>query len=483
MQLENTEDFYPLSPLQEGMLFHALYSPEGGEYISQITCVMRGDFNVTAFKEALHRVVQRHAALRTFFVWEGLKQPVQIVQKHLDLTWDDLDWRELPREIHYEQLTAYLVREQTRGFDLSSAPLMRLALIRLSDDEYEFVWTYHHILLDGWSGTLVYRDIISFYRALSRGDDLRLPKPHPYRDYIAWLQQQDLASAETYWRDALKGFTTATPLIPANVPAPTRNPQQQDYYYACSISLSTDDTLRLRDAARKNRLTLNTLIQGAWALILSRYSGQQDVVFGATVSGRPPELEGVEEMVGVFINTLPVRVRVAPEMPVADWLWRLQKEQSEARQYEYSPLSRIQGWSEVKRGSPLFQSIVVFENFPTTSSPSATNRGGPGGSEIRYFILVKESYPLTLAADPGRQMFLEIKYDTSLFDAATVRHMSNHLETLLNALLQNNVWQQTLGEVLERTHAEQQVNEERKVKQARSQMLKQVKRKVVTGAA
>jgi len=479
MQLENTEDFYPLSPLQEGMLFHALYSPEGGEYILQMLCTMRGDFKVTAFKQALHRVVQRHAALRTFFIWEGLKEPVQVVQKHLDLTWDHLDWRGLSPEVNYEQLTDYLVREQTRGFDLSRAPLMRLALIRVTGDEYQFVWTFHHILLDGWSATLVSRDIISFYRALSRGDDLRLPNPHPYRDYIAWLQQQDLASAEKYWREALKGFTTATPLIPNNVPAPSPNLQA---YYARAISLSTDETVRLRDAARKHRLTLNTLVQGAWALVLSRYSGQHDVVFGATVSGRPPELEGVEEMVGIFINTLPVRVRVAPEMPVADWLWQLQKEQFESRQYEYSPLTRVQGWSEVKRGSPLFQSIVVFENFPgTTSSSVAANHGGPGVGEVR--CLIKESYPLTLAAHPGPQMLLEIKYDTSLFDAVIIRHMSKHLETFINALSQSNVWQQTLGEVLERTHAEQQVNEERKVKEARSQLLKQVKRKVVTGAA
>jgi len=483
MQLENTEDFYPLSPLQEGMLFHALYSPEGGEYVSQIICAIRGDFKVTVFKQALHRVVQRHAALRTFFLWQGLKQPVQVVQKHMDLTWDDLDWRGLSREVHDEQFTAYVVREQTRGFDLSRAPLMRFALIRMSDDEYQFVWTHHHILLDGWSNTLVARDIISFYGALSRGDDLRLPNPHPYRDYIAWLRQQDLATAEKYWREVLKGFTTATPLIPNNVPAPTRNLQERAYY-ARHVRLSRDETVRLRDAARKHRVTFNTLIQGAWALVLSRYSGQPDIVFGATVSGRPPELEGVEEMVGIFMNTLPVRVRLAPEMPVADWLWRLQKEQSETRQYEYSPLSRVQGWSEVKRGSPLFQSNVVFENFPvTTSSSSAAKQAEAGGVDIRYLIFVKESYPLTLAADPGSQLLLEIKYDTSLFDAATIRHMSKHLETLLNALSQSNVWQQTLGEVLERTNAEQQVNEERKVKEVRSQMLKQVKRKVVTGAA
>lgn len=483
MQLENTEDFYPLSPLQEGLLFHALYSPEGGEYISQISCAIRGDLKVMAFKETWQRVVQRHAALRTFFVWEGLKVPVQVVQKHLDLIWEDLDWRELSREVQREQLTAYLASDQTRGFHLSRAPLMRLALIRISDDEYQFVWSHHHILLDGWSGALVSREVISFYGALSRGEDPRFPNPRPYRDYIAWLQQQDLASAESYWRKALKGFTTPTPLIPNDVLASTQD-LQKGAYTARQIRLSTDATALLQDAARKQGLTLNTLVQGAWALLLSRYSGQQDVVFGATVSGRPPELQGIEEMVGVFINTLPVRVRVASEMPVADWLRRLQKEQLETRQYEYSPLRRVQGWSEVKRGSPLFQSIVVFENFPVkTSSSPAADQGGMGAWDIRYLVLVKESYPLTLVAEPGSQLLLEIKYDNSLFDAATIRRMSKHLETLLtNVLSQSNVWQQTLGEVLERTHAEQQVNEERKVKQVRFQMLKQVKRKVVTGS-
>lgn len=482
MPLENTEDFYPLSPLQEGMLFHALYSPEGGEYISQIISTMGGDFNIAAFKQALHRVVQRHAALRTFFIWEGLKQPVQVVQKQLDLTWDDLDWRALSPEVHDERLTAYLVKEQTRGFDLSRAPLMRLALIRMSDDEYRFVWTYHHILLDGWSGTLVSRDIAAFYRALSRGEDLQLSNPRPYRDYIKWLQQQGLAGAEKYWRETLKGLTAATPLIPKNVPASTQNLQQRAYY-DCPIRLSTEETTRLRDAARQNRLTLNTLVQGAWALVLSRYSKQPDVVFGVTVSGRPPELKGVEEMVGVFINTLPVRVKITSEVTVVDWLSRLQREQLETRQYEYSPLRRVQAWSEVPRGSQLFQSIVVFENFPTTTTPSAVNRGGPGGSEVRYLILVKESYPLTLAADPGRQMYLEIKYDASLFDAATIGRLSKDLETLLDAFSQTDVWQQTLGEVLERTHAQQQVNKERMVKEVRSQMLKQVRRKAITGTA
>jgi surfactin family lipopeptide synthetase C len=470
MQLENTEDFYPLSPLQEGLLFHALYSPEGGEYISQISCVMRGELNVDALKEAWRQVVQRHAALRTFFLWEGLRKPVQVVQKHLDLTWEEFDWRGAQRE----QLTAYLAHEQTRSFQLSRAPLMRLALIRLSDDEYEFVWSHHHLLLDGWSTSLVTNEVIRFYRALSRGEHLLLPNPRPYRDYIAWLQQQDLSSAENYWRQTLKGFTTPTPLIP------NEESTGKGDYIVRQLKLTTSATALLQEEARQQGLTLNTLVQGAWALLLSYYTGHKDVVFGATVSGRPPQLQGIEEMVGIFINTLPVRVKIAPEMRVVDWLRHLQAEQLETRQYEYSPLSRIQNWSEVQRGSLLFQSIVVFENYPEQSSSSTSGaQARVGAWDIRHFI--KESYPMTLMAAPGAQLRMEIKYDNSLFDATTIGHMSEHLEMLLhNVLSQSNVWEQTLGEVLARTHAEQQVNEKRKVKQVRVEMLKNVKRKTVS---
>lgn len=475
MQLENTEDFYPLSPLQEGLLFHALYSPEGGEYISQISCVMRGELDVSALKQAWQQVVQRHAALRTFFLWEGLKKPVQVVQKHLDLTWEEMDWRGQSPEVQREQLATYLTQEQTRTFHLSRPPLMRLALIRLKDDEYEFVWSHHHLLLDGWSTSLVTNEVIRFYRAISRGERLLLPTPRPYRDYIAWLQQQDLNSAESYWRKTLKGFTTPTPLLPDDVQESTGKGD----YVVRQLKLTTGATALLQDEARQQGLTLNTLLQGAWALLLSHYTGQQDVVFGATVSGRPPELQGIEQMIGIFINTLPVRVKIAPEMRVVDWLRRLQAEQLETRQYEYSPLSRIQGWSEVKRGGLLFQSILVFENYPDQTSSSASGEQAQVGAwDIRHYI--KESYPMTLMAAPGAQLRMEIKYDNSLFDVATITQMSDHLETLLhNVLSRHNVWQETLGDVLAQAHAEMHVNEKRKVKEVRVEMRKQVKRKTI----
>jgi len=478
MGLENTEDFYPLSPLQEGLLFHTLYSPEGGVYISQISCAMPGDLNVSALKQAWARVVERHAALRTFFVWEGLKKPVQVVQKHVEIPWQHLDWRGPSREAQREQLRAYLAGERTRGFELSKAPLMRLALIRMSDDEYQFIWSHHHILLDGWSGALVSREVVSIYEALARGEELHLPRPRPYRDYIAWLQRQDLTRAESYWHAALKGFTTPTQLV-TNKRAASAVDAQQGAYVGRQVRLSAEATVGLQAAARKYGLTVNTLVQGAWALLLSRHSGQQDVVFGATVSGRPPELQGIEEMVGVFINTLPVRVRVRPELSLAEWLRQLQAQQLEARQYEYSPLAQVQGWSEVGRGRALFESILVFENYPVNiSSPTPQHQGGLGAWDISY--LIRESYPMTLVAEPGAQLLLEIKYDNALFDAGTVARISGHLEILLrNALTQRNVWESTLGEILDRANDEQQHDEERRLKEVRLQMLKQVRRKTV----
>ena len=287
-----------------------------------------------------------------------------------------------------------------------------------------------------------------------------------------------MAEAESYWRSALQGFTTPTPLVTINGPAHASD-RQEGVYTGRQVRLSTEATAGLQAAARQQGLTLNTLVQGAWALLLSRHSEQQDVLFGATVSGRPPELQGIEEMVGVFINTLAVRVRVSPEMSVADWLRQLQDQQLEARQYEYSPLAQVQGWSEVGRGRALFESIMVFENYPVRiSSPAPRENGALGAWDIRY--LVTESYPMTLVAEPGSQLLLEIKYDSSLFDAATIARISGHLEILLhNALTQPNVWHQTVREILDRTNTEQQLNEQRTLKKVRFQMLKQVKRKIV----
>src|SRR5215217_5197784 len=345
MNLKEIEDFYPLSPMQEGMLFHSLYAPEVSAYINTFSNGLQGPLNVSAFQHAWQQVVNRHPALRSIFVREGLKQPLQFVYRQTTLPWEVQDWRELSTADQQQQLDAFLLADRARGFDLSKPPLMRFALLRTGDDHWHFVWTFHHILLDGWCLSLLLREVFGFYDAYTRGEALQLPRPRPYRDYIRWLQRQDQGAAETYWRKRLKGFAAPTTIDYAGQRGDCANSydeQTRDF---------NEQTSRAIEAlARQQQVTVNTVVQGAWALLMSRYSGEQDVLYGVTVSGRPPELAGVEQMVGLFINTVPARVRLPAGMRVVDWLKELQAAQVERSSHESAPLVRVQGWSQVPRG-------------------------------------------------------------------------------------------------------------------------------------
>jgi amino acid adenylation domain-containing protein len=429
MKMENLEDLYELSPMQQGMLFHSLADPESGVYVELLSCVVHGKLNVSAFKRAWQRVMERHSVWRTSFYWEGLDKPIQVVNRGLDLPWEQHDWRGLSPVEQQKQLEALLQTERKLGFDLAQAPLMRLTLIQADEDAYHFIWSHHHLLLDGWSLSLVLKEVFAFYEAFCRGQDLHLEYSRPYRDYIDWLQQQSLSEAEAFWRQTLKGFSAPTPLAVDRALASLSS--EAHSYSEHQIQLSAVVTAELQSLARQHQLTLNTLVQGAWALLLSRYSGQQDVVFGATVSGRPADLVGVESMVGLFINTLPVRVSVSPEADLVDWLKQLQAQQVELRQYEYSPLVQVQGWSDVPRGLPLFESIVVFENYPVDASLQQQD----GGLEIGNVRGVEQTnYPLTVVVGPGTQLLLRLSYDCRRFDADTITRMLGHLQTLLEGI-------------------------------------------------
>ena len=412
--------------MQQGMLFHSLYAPESGVYFEQLSCTLRGDLDIPAFERAWQRVVDRHPVLRTSFVWKQLDKMLQVVHRRVKLPLEQQDWRGLPPAEQTARLEALLQRERRRGFDLSQAPLIRLALIRTAEDAYYFVWNHHHILLDGWSQPLLLKEVFAFYEAFRRGQDLHLEPPRPYRDYITWLQQQDPAEAESFWRRMLAGFSSPTPL---GVDRPRESAVgQEEQYDLLETWLSMETTAALQALARQHRLTLSTLVQGAWALLLSRYSGEKDVVFGATVSGRSADLPGIETMVGLFINTLPVRVQIKPGVSVVDWLKELQARLVEMRQYEYSPLVQIQEWSEVPRGLPLFESILVFENYPV----DASLREQQGSLVVENIRSIEQTnYPLTVVSGPGERLPLKIAYDVRRFDADTIRRMLRHLETLL----------------------------------------------------
>src|SRR5229473_731172 len=320
---------FDLTPIQEGMLFHALYAKQSGMYVEQIRSRFCGSLDVRAFEQAWQLIVARHQILRASFEWEGVERLRQIFQSEVTVEIEHHDW------------------------------------CQLSPDEQHFILSSHHILLDGWSQELVLNEVFAAYRALLSGDDVAIQPSRAFSDYVQWLRSRDGSKDETFWREQLRDFDEPTRLGIDRVDALGDEPR----YEECAIVLSKEVTATLQSFARRHRLTPYTLVAGAWALLLGHYSGTDDIVFGSTVSTRPQELEGIESTAGLFINTLPARVRTDGDVTLIDWLKKLQLSAAEAREFEHTALVDIQRWSELPPGQALFESLIVFENYPADHSP------------------------------------------------------------------------------------------------------------------
>jgi amino acid adenylation domain-containing protein len=419
------EDLYPLTGLQEGILFHALRGEAGGPYQVQLLCTLGEVHDPAAFRRAWEHAVARHPALRTVFAWEGLDRPLQLVRPRVEVEWVEEDWRGLDAAARAERRALRLADDRARGLSPGEAPLLRFALWRTGADEYELLWSHHHLLLDGWSLPLVFGEVFDAYRALRAGAEPPSSAARPFRDHVARLERQDAGAAERYWREALTGFAAPTPV--------GRRDGGAARYAEVHHRFTPERTRSLEGGARVHRVTLNALLQGAWGLLLSRYSGEEDVVFGATVSGRPADLPGVESIVGMFVNTLPVRVRVRPGEDAGAWLREIQAAQAEAREHEHAPLGSIREWSEVRGGEPLFHTLVAFENYPT----DASLWGGGGAGELRILAagaVERTHYPLTLVVAAGAELRLKLVYDERSFDSAAAARLVRHLERALELL-------------------------------------------------
>nr|WP_168509945.1 non-ribosomal peptide synthetase [Streptomyces sp. S1D4-11]QIY97413.1 amino acid adenylation domain-containing protein [Streptomyces sp. S1D4-11] len=421
------EDVYPLTPMQSGMLFHSLAEPDTGAYFEQMTFVLDGVTDPALLERAWQHVARRIDVLRASAVWEDVDRPLLVVHRRAAIPTAHLDWRGLPEPEQRAELDRLLAEDRATGLDLSVAPLLRLALIRVCDTAVRVVCSFHHVLLDGWSTFDVLAQTHAAYGALLAGEEPVLPVRRPFRSYVEWLEGQDLAQAQTYWRDLLTGFATPTALPYDRRPAAHHKAHTTA---RLQFGLSPEASAELHAFARRHRLTVNAVVQGAWALLLSRYAGERDVVFGATVAGRPAELAGADSIVGMLINTLPVRVEVDGTAPVAEWLAGVQRAQVEARQYDYVPLPGIQSWSEVEGGANLFDSLLVFENYPRDDR-SAAEHG------LRLHDLVggeATNYPLNLIVYATDRLEYTLAYDADLFDTATVERLAGHLDALLDGI-------------------------------------------------
>ncbi|NMF64890.1 non-ribosomal peptide synthetase [Brasilonema octagenarum] len=429
MEAKNIEDIYTLSPTQQGMLFHILSAPDSRMYFEQTLCTLHGTLNIAAFEQAWQQIVDRHPSLRTAFVWQGLNQPVQIVHRQAKLSIQQYDWLKLSTAEQEAQLQIYLEADRKHSFELAKPPLMRLILIQTNVDTYQFIWSICHLVLDAWCVNTILKEFFCVYEALCQNQILQLQPSRLYRDYIAWLKQQDLSEAEVFWRKVLQGFTTPTPLVGDWIANDSLD--QHQGFSQQQVQLSQATTEALKSLAQQHHLTLNTLVQGVWALLLSYYSGEADVVYGTVVSGRPPTLPGVSSMVGVFINTLPTRLLVSGEASLLSWLKELQFQQLNIRKYECTPLVQIQNWSEVPPGMPLFESILVFENSSVNISSLPT--GNLRIDNVRSVI--NSNYPLVFLVKPWSQLSLNIFYDLRHFSTVTVTRMLSHVAALLNNIV------------------------------------------------
>ena len=424
------QDIYTLSPMQQGMLFHTLYEQAAGDYINQVRVTAEG-LDVLRFQQAWDATVQAHDVLRSGFFWEGqLEWPCQVVYRDARLPIEELDWRCMPeRELALQNLQQ---DQRRQGFDLGKAPLARLLLVRTDEQRHELIYTHHHILMDGWSNSRLFGEVLQRYAGVA------VPEAAGrYRDYIGWLQQRDPCNTEAFWREQLNILQTPTRLGSSQA-------QAIEGYGEHLCSLERPLTARLEAFARRNKVTLNTLVQAAWLILLQRYAGGQSVVsFGATVAGRPAEVAGVEEQIGLFINTLPVICAVDAQQSVADWLQAVQAQNLALREHEHTGLYDIQRWAG-QGGGALFDNILVFENYPVSKALAQS-----GGSGIRFGepkAHEQTSYPLTVLVDMGETLSLQLSFAHAQFTAETVEGYGRHLFNLLLGMVTDA--QQRLGDLV-----------------------------------
>lgn len=426
-KLTNVEDIYPMSPMQQGILFHSMFEQGTGLYFLGTGCRIEGALDVPAFRRAWEEVIRRHATLRTSLVWEGLNRPRQVVRKTVELPWHEEDWRSLSTDEQQKKWDIFLAMDRRQGFDFKRAPLLRLALMRTGEQSYCFSWAGHHVLLDGWARQIVMGEVFTLYEAYRKGRTPELVRPHLYREYVCWLQQQDEKAAEAFWRAELAGFYQPTRFgieLDGGVQDGTGN--EHGLVEAC---LSREETLRLEQICREQMVTLSTLMRAAWALLLSCYSGEDDIVFGATVSGRSGGNSRFEQTVGLFINTLPVRVRFNHNEPVTDCLKRLQQWHARMLDYEHSRLPKVQEWSDIPRGTALFDTIVVFENYPLDAAVQKVPESSLKFSQIG--TLESTSYRMGLVVRPGRELSFSCLYSRRWFSRGTVERLLQQLFSVL----------------------------------------------------
>ncbi|WP_197262107.1 non-ribosomal peptide synthetase [Brevibacillus laterosporus] len=426
------ENVYTLTPMQKGMLFHSLVTPHLGAYFEQTTFTLQGTFDVTSFEKSLNVLVQRNEVLRTNFYSGWKEQPVQVVyrNKPAGFLYEDL------REMNEQQCEGYIAtlmnKDKAKGFDLAQDALMRVFILRIGDETYRFLWSFHHILMDGWCLSLIAKEVFEIYFAYQKQSQPELAPVSPYSSYIEWLEQQDGEAASRYWNDYLQGYEHQTALGKTK-------PQRKVAGFVLErriISLSEQLSQRINQRAKQQNVTVNTLMQTAWGILLQKYNDNQDVVFGSVVSGRPTEVPGIESIIGLFINTIPVRIRCEAWATVAEVMGMIQEQALASQAYDTYPLYEIQAQTEQKQS--LITHIMVFENYPVQQQMEQLGSSSSTGFEIVDVETVEQTnYDFNLIVVPGTEFGIRLEYNACVYDQESVERIAGHLVHIMEQIVNN----------------------------------------------
>jgi len=432
MNVKNIVDLYPLSPMQQGMLYHSIDGGSSGIYLEQYSCRISGTLEVDKFEKAWQWILNRHTILRTGFYWKDLVQPLQAVHESLDLGFQYQDWLGYNSFKQKELFVEFLKEDRDKGFNISTPPLMRLYIHKTKQEEYIFTWSFHHLLLDAWSVEILLGEVFQYYYSNIKKEVLKLEKPTPYRNYIGWLQSQEEKEVKNFWSDYFFDYSGAV----SKVELKSEDQKLNKFKFSeVEIQLPVELVERLVLFSKQNKITINTILQGAWAILLSRYSGgDEEVIFGTTASGRTADIENIISMVGLFINTLPVRVNVVPQSKLLPWLQELHKEQFIARSYEHTSLIKIKEWAGVSGESTLFDSLLVFDKKYNEQSWL-----DQAGLDIEVISNVERTnFPLTVVVNAGGSMPIRIIYDTKILNELQADSLLNHFKNIITGFLNHS---------------------------------------------
>ncbi|MBL4661421.1 MAG: amino acid adenylation domain-containing protein, partial [Alcanivoracaceae bacterium] len=419
-------DIYPATAMQQGLLFHSAIDKSA--YISQFMFTLETGVDINAFRWAWQQVLNRHAILRTIFVPSTSGALQQLVIKNVMLSWTEGDLKSLEKDNQAQHLESARQLDKALGFEIEQGPLLRIKVWHLGQGQYKILLSNHHALTDGWSLPLIFSEVVDYYRTRLNGEQLLLEDAEPYRNYIQWLTQQDSNKAINFWKSELAGVEGPTFIVEKQEPDQKKQITHQ-------LLIDKTSTSELQQLAKDSRVTVNSLLQAAWAYLLSRYSNQSTVVFGTTVSGRPADLKNVERMVGLFINTIPVRIDIPIETPFEQWLKTLHAKQVERNEYSYLPLVEIQCLSDCNNDVQLIDNLFVFENYPLVQIDTNSEQNQLAISDhIGYEEI---NYTLGVSASISDRLKIKFSGKSSHFSKASLTKVSQHFETILAGIIEN----------------------------------------------